>query len=265
MEVLYQSKVVFTVCCGHLRSRLYAVTAFGNPKFGFLAIFAKSSTPNWKTGLHSKAAHHFRAGPAGYILLSCATGRGASQLSGVLFLSYPFEKRRLRLFYGWELETEGVKSPWSKSHFVPQLSRLAFSPASSTCKMRISIVIHLWGLLGLRSNAWAGTNKPWKYVLVGGILLRLHLPSRFLLSLLVLFFFFLQASFDQHRLGQTSYERPSYLPASHPPGMMLRQKSIGETRPGEREREREVDTMLRLKNSGRAQISLLFCRERSPG
>uniref|UniRef100_A0A8C5RSA5 SH3 and multiple ankyrin repeat domains protein 1 n=1 Tax=Laticauda laticaudata TaxID=8630 RepID=A0A8C5RSA5_LATLA len=34
-------------------------------------------------------------------------------------------------------------------------------------------------------------------------------------------------SFEQHHLGQASYERPSYLPSSHPPGMMLRQKSIG--------------------------------------
>ncbi|XP_048373152.1 SH3 and multiple ankyrin repeat domains protein 1 isoform X2 [Sphaerodactylus townsendi] len=40
-------------------------------------------------------------------------------------------------------------------------------------------------------------------------------------------YFSSEPSFDQHRLGQTSYERPSYLPASHPPGMMLRQKSIG--------------------------------------
>nr|XP_056719853.1 SH3 and multiple ankyrin repeat domains protein 1 [Euleptes europaea] len=40
-------------------------------------------------------------------------------------------------------------------------------------------------------------------------------------------YFSSEPSFDQHRLGQPSYERPSYLPASHPPGMMLRQKSIG--------------------------------------
>ncbi|XP_077171792.1 SH3 and multiple ankyrin repeat domains protein 1 isoform X3 [Paroedura picta] len=40
-------------------------------------------------------------------------------------------------------------------------------------------------------------------------------------------YFSSEPSFDQHRLGQASYERPSYLPASHPPGMMLRQKSIG--------------------------------------
>ncbi|KAJ6654808.1 hypothetical protein lerEdw1_006497 [Lerista edwardsae] len=39
-------------------------------------------------------------------------------------------------------------------------------------------------------------------------------------------YFASEASFDQHRLGQPSYERPSYLPTSHPPGMMLRQKSI---------------------------------------
>ncbi|XP_060111676.1 SH3 and multiple ankyrin repeat domains protein 1 isoform X3 [Heteronotia binoei] len=40
-------------------------------------------------------------------------------------------------------------------------------------------------------------------------------------------YFSSEPSFEQHRLGQPSYERPSYLPASHPPGMMLRQKSIG--------------------------------------
>ncbi|ETE68900.1 SH3 and multiple ankyrin repeat domains protein 1, partial [Ophiophagus hannah] len=40
-------------------------------------------------------------------------------------------------------------------------------------------------------------------------------------------YFSSEPSFEQHRLGQASYERPSYLPSSHPPGMMLRQKSIG--------------------------------------
>ncbi|XP_042329275.1 SH3 and multiple ankyrin repeat domains protein 1 isoform X2 [Sceloporus undulatus] len=40
-------------------------------------------------------------------------------------------------------------------------------------------------------------------------------------------YFSAEPSFEQHRLGQASYERPSYLPTSHPPGMMLRQKSIG--------------------------------------
>ncbi|XP_060636686.2 SH3 and multiple ankyrin repeat domains protein 1 isoform X1 [Anolis sagrei] len=40
-------------------------------------------------------------------------------------------------------------------------------------------------------------------------------------------YFSAEPSFEQHRLSQTSYERPSYLPTSHPPGMMLRQKSIG--------------------------------------
>ncbi|KAK9395719.1 SH3 and multiple ankyrin repeat domains protein 1 [Crotalus adamanteus] len=35
-----------------------------------------------------------------------------------------------------------------------------------------------------------------------------------------------EPSFEQHHLGQASYERPSYLPTSHPPGMMLRQKFI---------------------------------------
>nr|XP_028607767.1 SH3 and multiple ankyrin repeat domains protein 1 isoform X2 [Podarcis muralis] len=40
-------------------------------------------------------------------------------------------------------------------------------------------------------------------------------------------YFSAEPSFEQHRLSQASYERPSYLPASHPPGMMLRQKSIG--------------------------------------
>ncbi|XP_062993779.1 SH3 and multiple ankyrin repeat domains protein 1 [Elgaria multicarinata webbii] len=40
-------------------------------------------------------------------------------------------------------------------------------------------------------------------------------------------YFSSEPSFEQHRLGQTSYERPSYLPTSHPAGVMLRQKSIG--------------------------------------
>lgn len=57
-------------------------------------------------------------------------------------------------------------------------------------------------------------------------ILSFHLTSSWLFFLL--FFLFFQPSFEQHRLGQTSYERPSYLPSSHPPGMMLRQKSIGE-------------------------------------
>uniref|UniRef100_A0A8C3SGF8 SAM domain-containing protein n=1 Tax=Chelydra serpentina TaxID=8475 RepID=A0A8C3SGF8_CHESE len=38
----------------------------------------------------------------------------------------------------------------------------------------------------------------------------------------------LQSNFEPHRMGQPSYERPSYLPPGAPQGLMLRQKSIGE-------------------------------------
>ncbi|KAF7239695.1 SH3 and multiple ankyrin repeat domains protein 1 [Varanus komodoensis] len=39
--------------------------------------------------------------------------------------------------------------------------------------------------------------------------------------------YFSEPSFEQHRPGQATYERPAYLPTSHPAGIMLRQKSIG--------------------------------------
>ncbi|KAM9112916.1 SH3 and multiple ankyrin repeat domains protein 1 [Pangshura tecta] len=41
-------------------------------------------------------------------------------------------------------------------------------------------------------------------------------------------YFTSESNFEPHRMGQPSYERPSYLPPGAPQGLMLRQKSIGE-------------------------------------